>query len=141
MARRNLYMRFSCSTGDAMRMNMVSKGVQNVLDFLQNDFLDMDVIGISGHGSVGAHHYNKDGSVNNSRCTSIAWIPGGDGAFVVTHADGNLYVYEKNKDGAGDSSFPIIKDQAQFSISHARYSKGKDEAYNFNSSIVNFQFL
>ncbi|KAE8663749.1 3-hydroxy-3-methylglutaryl-coenzyme A reductase 2 [Hibiscus syriacus] len=35
------------STGDAMGMNMVSKGVQNVLDFLQTDFPDMDVIGIS----------------------------------------------------------------------------------------------
>lgn len=31
----------------------------------------------------------------NSRCTSIAWVPGGDGSFVVAHADGNLYVYEK----------------------------------------------
>ncbi|POO01638.1 WD repeat containing protein [Trema orientale] len=45
----------------------------------------------------------------------------------VAHADGNLYVYEKasihSKDGAGDSSFPVIKDQTQFSVSHARYSK------------------
>ena len=32
-----------------MGMNMVSKGVQNVLEFLQNDFPDMDVIGISGN--------------------------------------------------------------------------------------------
>lgn len=33
--------------------------------------------------------------VSNSRCTSVTWVPGGDGAFVVGHADGNLYVYEK----------------------------------------------
>ncbi|XP_039004899.1 3-hydroxy-3-methylglutaryl-coenzyme A reductase 2-like [Hibiscus syriacus] len=32
-----------------MGMNMVSKGVQNDMDFLQTDFPDMDVIGISGN--------------------------------------------------------------------------------------------
>lgn len=35
--------------GDAMGMNMVSKGVQHVLDYLLEGFPDMDVIGVSGN--------------------------------------------------------------------------------------------
>ncbi|KAK7851637.1 putative catabolite repression protein crec [Quercus suber] len=73
------------------------------------------------------------------RCTSVAWVPKADGAFVVAHADGNLYVYEKaslnfiqcayswpaftSKDGTGDTTFPVVKDQNQFSVAHARSSK------------------
>ncbi|KAI3986211.1 hypothetical protein MKX01_004355 [Papaver californicum] len=76
-----------------------------------------------GKRLIGAQHHNKDGLVNNSRCTSIAWVPGGDGTFVVAHADGNLYVYDKNKEGSVDTSFPVIKDQTQFSVAHARSSR------------------
>ncbi|KAG2673861.1 hypothetical protein I3760_13G109300 [Carya illinoinensis] len=76
-----------------------------------------------GKQLVGAQHYNKEGSVSNSRCTSVAWVPKGDGAFVVAHADGNLYVYKKGKDGTVDSSFPVIKDQTQFSVVHAKSSE------------------
>lgn len=76
-----------------------------------------------GKKLIGAQHYNKDGFVNNSRCTSIAWVPQGNGAFVAAHADGNLYVYEKGKDATVDSSFPLIKDLTQISIAHAKSSK------------------
>ncbi|KAH9607656.1 hypothetical protein KSS87_005992 [Heliosperma pusillum] len=76
-----------------------------------------------GKKLVGLHHYNKDGIVNNSRCTSLAWVPKGDGTFVVAHADGNMYVYEKSKDGVADSTFPPAKDQSQFSVSHTKTNK------------------
>ncbi|KAL3531927.1 hypothetical protein ACH5RR_005448 [Cinchona calisaya] len=90
-----------------------------------------------GKKLVAAQHYNKDGSVNNTRCASIAWVPNGDGTFVVAHADGNLYVYEKSKDGSGDPSFPIIKDQTQFSVAHARYSKNPVARWHICQGSIN----
>ncbi|KAF3630349.1 3-hydroxy-3-methylglutaryl-coenzyme A reductase 2 [Capsicum annuum] len=49
IAGKNLYMRFRCSTGNEMGMNMASEGVQNVLEHLKNKYPDMDIITISGN--------------------------------------------------------------------------------------------
>ncbi|KAK7309428.1 hypothetical protein RJT34_06146 [Clitoria ternatea] len=64
VAGKNLYIRFSCSTGDAMGMNMVSKGVQNVLSVLEREFPDMDVMGISGN------------LCSDKKAAAVNWIEG-----------------------------------------------------------------
>ncbi|CAD5195883.1 unnamed protein product [Musa acuminata subsp. malaccensis] len=89
-----------------------------------------------GRKLLAAQHYNKEGTTNNrhkfhcfySRCTCVAWVPEREGTFVVGHADGNIYVYEKSKDVTADSSFPVIKDQTQFSVAHTRSNKSNPVA-------------
>ncbi|KAH0944282.1 LOW QUALITY PROTEIN: hypothetical protein HID58_003919 [Brassica napus] len=44
--REKVYLTFSCNTGGDMGMNMVTKGVHTVIDYLTYDFPYMDVIGI-----------------------------------------------------------------------------------------------
>lgn len=46
---RNVYLRFCCMAGDAMGMNMVSKGCLKAIDVLEQDFPDLDLVAISGN--------------------------------------------------------------------------------------------
>ncbi|KIJ17014.1 hypothetical protein PAXINDRAFT_168435 [Paxillus involutus ATCC 200175] len=41
---------------------------------------------------------NKQGSISSSACTAVRWVPSSSTLFLVSHADGTIIVYDKERD-------------------------------------------
>ncbi|KAF8077709.1 catabolite repression protein creC [Lyophyllum atratum] len=53
---------------------------------------------------------NKQGCISNSPCTAVRWVPSSPKLFLVSHADGTIVVYDKERDdGAFTPQDPVGK--------------------------------
>jgi WD40 repeat protein len=71
-----------------------------VIGFSTGDLVWFDPIA-SRYGRL-----NKQGSISSSPCTAVRWVPASSTLFLVSHADGTIIVYDKERDD-GVFSVPV----------------------------------
>ncbi|KAG9013240.1 hypothetical protein FRB90_006110 [Tulasnella sp. 427] len=74
-----------------------STGIDVIIGFHSGDLLWFDPL------STRYVRLNKQGCITNSPCTAIRWVPGSRNLFLVSHANGTIVVYDKERED--DTSF------------------------------------
>lgn len=90
VAGRNVYLRFACMSGDAMGMNMVSKGCLKAIEVLEKEFPDLVLIAISGN------------MCTDKKPAAINWILGRGKSIVVEAIVSEAIVKSVLKSGVHD---------------------------------------
>ncbi|KAK0463809.1 WD40-repeat-containing domain protein [Desarmillaria tabescens] len=53
---------------------------------------------------------NKQGCISNSPCTAVRWVPSSSTLFLVSHADGTIVVYDRERDdGTFKPQEPVVQ--------------------------------
>ncbi|KAJ7632962.1 catabolite repression protein creC [Roridomyces roridus] len=73
-----------------------SERLDVIIGFSTGDLVWLDPI------SARYGRLNKQGSITNSPCTAVRWVPSSSSLFLVAHADGTIIVYDKERE---DGSF------------------------------------
>ncbi|XP_025074676.1 3-hydroxy-3-methylglutaryl-coenzyme A reductase [Pogonomyrmex barbatus] len=138
IAGRDLHMRFVATTGDAMGMNMLSKGTERALLTMQTYFPDMEIISLSGNLCTD----KKPAAVNwiEGRGKSVvceAIVPAEDVTFVLKTTVNKLIKLNNKKNFTGSAlagSIGGFNAHAANIVTAIFIATGQDPAQNVSSS-------
>lgn len=77
---------------DVNMSTVSSEHLDVIMGFNTGDLVWLDPI-TSRYGRL-----NKGGSISGSPCTAVRWVPSSSTLFLVSHADGTIIVYDKERD-------------------------------------------